>query len=102
MATSSRSPFHLCQEARRQPDHERWLANLRASGARYVVVSGLGDSCVAIPEQAWCGADTARFVPLDAERCAVAYRIRDGADVSGAAAAHEPLSAGGAPRGNHP
>jgi hypothetical protein len=68
-------PGRLLPERRDHPDHELWLANLRASGARFIVVSGLGDSCDVIPEQAWCRDDTARFVPVATARCAVAYRI---------------------------
>ncbi len=84
---ASREPFHLTQEDRSQPDHERWLANLRASGARFAVISGVGDFCDAIPEQAWCTGDTTRFAALDAERCTVAYRIRDAAAAGAGGAA---------------
>ena len=79
-------PFRLLPENRQGADHDLWLANLRESGARYVVISGLGDSCDAIPEQAWCRDDTARFQRVDSARCTVAYRVRETAAVSPAAA----------------
>jgi len=72
-----REPFRLSPEARRAPDHARWLANLRESGARYVVVSGIGDECTPVPEQAWCRDDTSHFEFVAEDRCATAWRVRD-------------------------
>lgn len=74
---AAQGAFRFLPETRRRPDHALWLENLRRSGARYVVVTALGDSCERVLEEsAWCRDDTARFERIDTLACAAAYRVK--------------------------
>jgi 4-amino-4-deoxy-L-arabinose transferase-like glycosyltransferase len=56
-------------------DHGQWLANLRASGAEYLLVGVERDSEQPGPEVAWADGDPAQFTKIFANEEAAVYRI---------------------------
>ena len=71
----ARSMWDFTPDDRTRGTRERWLANLRESGATFVAI-GWDDTSAAPAESLWCSRDTARFTLRAAYPRRLVYAVR--------------------------